>query len=63
MVEIGLLGDVDVAAFELNPDSNHGDHDGRENTDEGYFFFGSLGHWDTGPNRGKTERNLQATEI
>lgn len=35
MVEVCFGGDVDVAAFELDADGNHGDEDGGKDTDEG----------------------------
>lgn len=44
VVKVGLLGDVDITAFELDTDSDHGNHYGRKDTDEGYFC--SLGHFD-----------------
>ena len=37
VVKVGLLGDVDITAFELDTDSDHGNHYGRKDTDEGYF--------------------------
>ena len=37
VVKVGLLGDVDITAFELDTDGDHGNHYRRKDTDKGYF--------------------------
>lgn len=51
VVEVGLGGDVDVAALELDTDGDHGDQDGGEDTDKG--GNGDVGHVLDGPGQGE----------
>lgn len=51
VIEVGFGGDVDVAALELDPDGDHGDQDGGEDTDKG--GNGNVGHVLDGPRQGE----------
>lgn len=51
VVQVGLGGDVDVAALELDTDGDHGDQDGGEDADKGRN--GNVGHVLDGPGQGQ----------